>query len=60
LPAFAQGQADPRKADGTQLPKPDPEFKSKSGETSKDSTPNYPAPVRAPKGAPNVLLILLV
>lgn len=43
----------------TQLPKPDPQFKGKIGETYKDSTPSYPQPVKAPKGAPNVLLILL-
>lgn len=44
---------------GTQLPQPDPEFKGKIGETYKDSSPNYPPPIRAPKGSPNVLLILL-
>jgi arylsulfatase len=43
----------------TQLPKPDPEFTGKIGETYKDSTPDYPLPVKPPKGAPNVLLILL-
>ncbi len=43
----------------TQLPKPDPAFKGKIGETYKDSTPSYPLPVKAPKGSPNVLLILL-
>jgi arylsulfatase len=42
-----------------QLPKPDPQFKGKIGETYKDSTPSYPQPVKAPKGAPNVLLVLL-
>ena len=52
-------KADPAQADGTQLPKPDPAFKGKIGETYKDSTPDYPQPVKAPKGAPNVLLILL-
>lgn len=44
---------------GTQLPKPDPKFQGKIGETYKDSTADYPQPVKAPKGAPNVLLILL-
>jgi len=44
---------------GTQLPKPDPAFTGKVGETYKDSSPSYPAPVNAPKGSPNVLLILL-
>lgn len=44
---------------GSQLPQPDPEFKGKIGETYKDSTPSYPLPVKAPKGSPNVLLVLL-
>jgi len=43
----------------SQLPIPDPAFKGKIGETYRDSTPDYPQPVKAPKGAPNVLLILL-
>jgi arylsulfatase len=42
-----------------QLPKPDPAFKGKIGQTYKDSTPSYPKPLEAPKGSPNVLLILL-
>src|SRR5262245_42287502 len=42
---------------GTQLPKPDPAFKGKIGETYKDSTPDYPQAVKAPKGAPNVLVV---
>src|SRR5499426_2251677 len=41
------------------IPKPDPEFKGKIGETLADSTPSYPQPIKAPKGAPNVLVILL-
>ncbi len=41
------------------IPKPEPAFTGKIGETFKDSTPAYPAAVKAPKGAPNVLLILL-
>ena len=57
---FAQeGDAQKPVASGTQLPKPDPDFKGKIGETYKDSTPSYPLPVKAPKGSPNVLLILL-
>jgi arylsulfatase A-like enzyme len=43
----------------TQLPQPDPAFMGKIGQTYKDSTPSYPLPVKAPKGSPNVLLILL-
>ena len=45
--------------DGTQLPKPDPSFRGKIGQNYKDSTPDYPQTVKAPPGAPNVLLILL-
>jgi arylsulfatase A-like enzyme len=57
---FAQNtKAQPAPAEGTQLPKPDPAFKGKVGETAKDSTPDYPSPLKAPKGAPNVLLVLL-
>ncbi len=57
---FDQGtKAQPAAVEGKQLPKPDPAFKGKVGETYKDSTPDYPQPVKAPKGAPNVLLILL-
>ncbi len=43
------------------LPPPTPEFKGKIGETYKDSTPDFsPAlPLAAPKGAPNVLIVLL-
>jgi len=54
-----EGDAQKPVASGTQLPKPDPDFKGKIGETYKDSTPSYPLPVKAPKGSPNVLLILL-
>lgn len=52
-------QAGATRADGTQLPRPDPEFKGKIGETYEDSTPSYPQPLTARKGSPNVLLILL-
>jgi len=45
--------------DGGRIPRPDPPFTGKIGESIKDSTPSYPRPVKAPKGAPNVLLILL-
>jgi arylsulfatase len=40
------------------LPKPEQDFKGKIGRTAADSTPDFPAPLAAPKGAPNVLLIL--
>jgi arylsulfatase len=41
------------------LPKPEPPFQGKIGRTVKDSTPDFPKGVEAPKGAPNVLLILM-
>ena len=43
-------KADPARVDGSQLPKPDPEFKGKIGETYKDSTPSFPRPPTAAKG----------
>ena len=41
------------------IPIPDPVFKGKIGKTYEDSTPDYPEPVKAPKDAPNVLIVLL-
>lgn len=43
----------------TVLPRPEAPFKGKIGETYKDSTPDFPRQMRAPEGAPNVLIILL-
>ena len=40
------------------LPYPQPPFKGKIGRTAKESTPDFPKGVEAPKGAPNVLLIM--
>jgi len=40
------------------LPRPPPSFSGKIGATWKESTPDYPRPLAAPKDAPNVLLIL--
>src|SRR5262249_8483218 len=51
------GAQPPAAPSGSQLPKPDPEFKGKIGTTYKDSTPDFPLPVAASEGAPNVLLI---
>lgn len=42
----------------TVLPKPEPPFQGKIERTAKNSTPDFPKGVEAPKGAPNVLLIL--
>ena len=41
------------------LPRPDPAFDGVIGRTAAESTPHFPAPARAPKGAPNVLLVLI-
>ena len=41
------------------LPYPEPPFKGKMGLSTKDSTPDWPKPVTAPKGAPNIVLIML-
>ncbi len=41
------------------LPKPEPTFKGKIGTTYKDSTPDFPKPIAAPAGAPNVLIVIL-
>ena len=40
------------------LPKPQQPFSGKIGRTAKESKPDFPKPLEAPKGAPNVLLIL--
>src|ERR1039457_2648985 len=40
------------------LPYPQQPFKGKIGRTAADSTPDFPKDVHAPKGAPNVLLIM--
>src|SRR5262245_56819724 len=40
------------------LPRPEPPFTGKIGRTVKTSVPDSPKGVEAPKGAPNVLLIL--
>jgi hypothetical protein len=41
------------------VPKPDAEFKGKIGYTFADSQQDFPQPISAPKGAPNIVLILL-
>lgn len=40
------------------LPRPDQEFKGRIATIAKLSTPDFPEAVKAPKGAPNVLLIM--
>jgi arylsulfatase A-like enzyme len=41
------------------LPLPPAPFKGQIGLSAKDSKPDFPQPVQAPKGAPNVVLVLL-
>jgi arylsulfatase A-like enzyme len=41
------------------LPKAPPPFKGEIGLSAKDSRPDFPQPLQAPKGAPNVLIVLL-
>ena len=40
------------------LPLPAAPFKGHIGPTVRDSTPDFPPEIKAPKGAPNILLIL--
>src|SRR5476649_1550598 len=40
------------------LPRPEQPFNGVIGRTAKESTPDFPKGIEAPKGAPNILLIL--
>jgi arylsulfatase len=40
------------------LPRPEPPFEGHIGRTTKESTKDFPQAVQAPKGPPNILLIL--
>ena len=51
--------AAPIAAAETVLPKPPAPFKGKIGMRYSDSTPDFPAMLSAPQGAPNVVLVLL-
>jgi len=51
--------ADAAEPDRNTLPIPLPKFEEKIGQTIDQSSPDYPQPVKAPKNAPNVLIILL-
>jgi arylsulfatase A-like enzyme len=57
LPAALAQDRQPQAA-GAVLPQPEPPFQGKIGRTAKESVPDFPKEVQAPKGAPNVLLIL--
>jgi arylsulfatase len=54
----AKAQVGQPRATQTVLPYPEPPFTGKIGRTVKESTPDFPKEVRAPEGAPNVLLIM--
>src|SRR6516162_7351115 len=59
--AFAQekqGQTPARGASSI-LPNPTEPFRGTINLRAKDSKPDFPQPVQAPKGAPNILLVLL-
>ena len=56
--ARAQSGTSPASADKG-LPLPDASFKGKVEETYKTSTSDFPRPVTPPKGAPNVLYIVI-
>ncbi len=60
--AHAQGAAAQGNSAGppsvSVLPYPDPVFKGVIGRTTADSKSDFPQPVKAPTGAPNILVIL--
>jgi len=51
-------KSEPQQVAQTILPRPDPGFQGKIGRTVKESVKDFPKDVIAPKGAPNILLIL--
>jgi len=55
---FSISAASAQDVDRSYLPMPDPPFKGKIGLTPADSVKDFPKPVEAPEGAPNVLIIL--
>jgi hypothetical protein len=55
----AVAQSTPAPAEGSViLPAPEPPFGGVIGRKASESKPNFPKAVTAPKGAPNILLIL--
>jgi hypothetical protein len=58
-PAHAAPPEAPSVEAENSLPRPTPPFKGKIGKTYKDSVADFPQPLKAPKGAPNVVVILL-
>lgn len=58
-PARAGEASTPSAGGEVALPQPTPPFKGKIGKTYKDSVADFPQPIQAPKGAPNIVVILL-
>jgi arylsulfatase len=56
---LAQENQGPAKDTSSVLPKPPEPFKGTINLRAKDSKPDFPQPVQASKGAPNILLVLL-
>ncbi len=56
--ALAQTSDTAAARSGAVLPRPPAPFQGRIGFNAQDSTPDWPKPVTAPAGAPNVLLIL--
>ena len=48
----------PQSGAGDILPRPEQPFRGKIGRTVRDSAPDFPKTVAAPKGAPNILIIM--
>ena len=57
--AACQGQRSPAPPDENVLPKPERPFQGRIGQTYKDSQPEAIPVVKAPTGAPNVLVIVI-
>lgn len=57
--SLAVSSMSPSWAQQVELVKPDPEFKGVVAPRRSDSRPDWPLRVQAPKGAPNVVLVLL-
>jgi arylsulfatase A-like enzyme len=45
-------------SDGNVLPPPPPAFAGQLAPTEQDSTKTFPTPIKAPEGAPNILLVM--
>ncbi|MCI0332345.1 MAG: arylsulfatase [Planctomycetes bacterium] len=58
LTVGAQAQQEASRLDRTVLPAPPPAFRGTIGVSLKESKSEWPEMIRAPKGAPNVLLII--